>query len=219
MKPVIVDFSIYLISCKKEISLKLPQISDYRIDFYFQDTLLLYMTNQNGSIINYNTSVDLNKVVTSRKGFKAIVTGTSGENIIISLHQNNTNDTGLLIYYGFIPYGDGISINFDIPSHITSPIYFATDSYTLAEKPDQWSEIQLNKFRPSAAVTIPNNPQIQISCTTEGSSIYYTLDNSTPDSSKSLYSNQFEVESGTTIKAIAIKDGYIDSDIAEYVVN
>lgn len=61
--------------------------------------------------------------------------------------------------------------------------------------------------------------QIQISCSTPDSQIYYTLDNSTPDSSKSLYSNQFEVESGTTIKAIAVKDGYIDSDIAEYTVN
>lgn len=63
------------------------------------------------------------------------------------------------------------------------------------------------------------NSTIQISCSTPDSQIYYTLDNSTPDSSKSLYSNQFEVESGTTIKAIAIKSGYIDSDIAEYVVN
>ena len=69
---------------------------------------------------------------------------------------------------------------------------------------------------------IPNElatTTIQISCSTPDSQIYYTLDNSTPDSSKSLYSNQFEVESGTTIKAIAIKEGYIDSDIAEYVVN
>ena len=61
--------------------------------------------------------------------------------------------------------------------------------------------------------------QIQISCSTPDSQIYYTLDNSTPDSSKPLYSNQFEVEPGTTIKAIAIKDGYIDSDIAEYTIN
>lgn len=63
------------------------------------------------------------------------------------------------------------------------------------------------------------NSTIQISCSTPDSQIYYTTDNSQPDSSKSLYSNQFEVESGTTIKAIAIKDGYINSDIAEYTVN
>ena len=61
-------------------------------------------------------------------------------------------------------------------------------------------------------------PQIQITTDTPSSQIYYTLDNSIPDSSKSLYSNQFEVESGTTIKAIGIKEGYIDSDIATLTV-
>ena len=79
-------------------------------------------------------------------------------------------------------------------------------------------EIQHPEKFPVLTNTLYKN-QIQISCSTPDSQIYYTLDNSTPDSSKSLYSNQFEVESGTTIKAIAIKDGYIDSDIAEYVVN
>lgn len=62
-------------------------------------------------------------------------------------------------------------------------------------------------------------PQIQITCDTPGSSIYYTLDGSVPDSSKNLYSNVFGADVNTTVKAIGIKEGYDSSDIAEFEVN
>lgn len=60
--------------------------------------------------------------------------------------------------------------------------------------------------------------QIQITTTTDQASIYYTLDNSTPTSNSTLYNNTFQVQTGTTIKAIGIKEGYIDSDIATLTV-
>ena len=61
-------------------------------------------------------------------------------------------------------------------------------------------------------------PQIQITCDTPDSSIYYTLDGSIPDPSKNLYSNVFEADLGSTVKAIGIKEGYDSSDIAEFEV-
>ena len=63
-----------------------------------------------------------------------------------------------------------------------------------------------------------NSKSIQISCSTPNTSIYYTTDNSTPTSSSSLYSNTFIAETGTTIKAIGIKEGYINSEISELSV-
>ena len=60
--------------------------------------------------------------------------------------------------------------------------------------------------------------KIQITSTTDQASIYYTIDNSTPTSNSTLYNNTFQVETGTTIKAIGIKEGYIDSDIATLTV-
>lgn len=196
----------------------MPQISDYRVDFYFQDTLLFYTTNKDGSIIWYNAQTDPSEIVTSRKGFKFKLTEISytGEMIFITLHNNDSE--GYLIWSGFTS-STPVEVTFDLPSYIESPICFNTDSYTSSGSLNQWVKITPNHYIPSPLIQLSSLPQIQISCSTPDSQIYYTLDNSTPDSSKSLYSNQFEVESGTTIKAIAIKDGYIDSDVAEYVVN
>ena len=49
--------------------------------------------------------------------------------------------------------------------------------------------------------------------------IHYTIDGSTPTTSSTLYTDIFQVESGTTIKAIGVKECYLDSDVAEFVVS
>ena len=59
---------------------------------------------------------------------------------------------------------------------------------------------------------------ISISCSTPEAQVYFTLNNSTPTSSSSLYNESFAVSTGTTIKAIGIKEGYIDSDITTLTV-
>lgn len=63
-----------------------------------------------------------------------------------------------------------------------------------------------------------NSKTIQIISTTDQASIYYTIDDSTPTSNSTLYNNTFQVQTGTTIKAIGIKEGYINSDIATLTV-
>lgn len=45
--------------------------------------------------------------------------------------------------------------------------------------------------------------------------VYYTLDGSVPTSSSSVYSDPINVGDGCTLKAIAMREGYEDSDIAE----
>lgn len=49
---------------------------------------------------------------------------------------------------------------------------------------------------------------------TEGSTIYYTTDGSTPTTSSSVYSTQINVTTTTTIKAFAVKDNYDNSEVA-----
>lgn len=44
--------------------------------------------------------------------------------------------------------------------------------------------------------------------------IYYTLDGSTPSNTSTEYTESFNISSTTTIKAIAVKDGYLDSEVA-----
>lgn len=55
--------------------------------------------------------------------------------------------------------------------------------------------------------------KVVLSCTTSGSTIYYTLDGSTPTSSSSIYSGAFNIASDTTIKAFASASGFYDSSI------
>jgi len=56
------------------------------------------------------------------------------------------------------------------------------------------------------------NRTVSIRCQTEGAAIYFTLDGSTPDNTKTLYTAPFTQASGT-VKAIAIKSGLTDSSI------
>ncbi|MBR4302774.1 MAG: chitobiase/beta-hexosaminidase C-terminal domain-containing protein [Bacteroidaceae bacterium] len=53
-----------------------------------------------------------------------------------------------------------------------------------------------------------------ITCATEGATIYYTIDGSDPTTSSNLYENPFEVDEKVTVKAMAVKSGYINSSVA-----
>lgn len=54
-----------------------------------------------------------------------------------------------------------------------------------------------------------------ISCATDKATVYYTTDGSTPSAQSKLYETALSIDSAMTIKAIAIKDGMIDSKVAE----
>lgn len=55
---------------------------------------------------------------------------------------------------------------------------------------------------------------VSITCSTSGSAIYYTTDGSDPDETDTEYTSAIELTETTTIKAIAVADGYADSEIA-----
>lgn len=57
--------------------------------------------------------------------------------------------------------------------------------------------------------------QITIECSTEGAKIYYTLDGNTPsEENGTLYTGAFTVTEKTSVKAIAVSDGYKTSSVA-----
>lgn len=53
----------------------------------------------------------------------------------------------------------------------------------------------------------------------DNDTIYYTLDGSIPTKSSSRYTTPFEVSRNCTVKAIAMRDNYFDSEMAEFSVN
>ncbi|HHW01078.1 MAG TPA: DUF4982 domain-containing protein [Clostridiaceae bacterium] len=57
---------------------------------------------------------------------------------------------------------------------------------------------------------------IVLSTATEGAEIYYTTDGSIPTAESTKYEGPIVISEDTTIKAIAIKAGYEDSDVAEF---
>lgn len=69
-----------------------------------------------------------------------------------------------------------------------------------------------------ASLDLLTGKSVNITCSTPSASIHYTDDNSNPSSSSTLYSDTFLAEAGATIKAIGIKEGWLDSDIATYTI-
>lgn len=59
---------------------------------------------------------------------------------------------------------------------------------------------------------------LTITSVSTGAVIHYTTDGSNPTGSSTSYSGPISVSAGTTVKAIAIKDGLADSEIATYTV-
>ncbi|MBQ6724712.1 MAG: chitobiase/beta-hexosaminidase C-terminal domain-containing protein [Paludibacteraceae bacterium] len=66
-----------------------------------------------------------------------------------------------------------------------------------------------------ATDTYYEDKSVELGCNTAGVTIYYTTNNTTPTTSSSVYSSAITVTQTTTIKAIAVKAGLIDSDVAE----
>lgn len=79
----------------------------------------------------------------------------------------------------------------------------ATATYTIA--------CATPTFSPEAG-TYTGTQNVTIS-STDGATIYYTTDGTTPDNTKSVYSSAIPVSANTTIKAIAVKDGLSQSAI------
>ena len=61
--------------------------------------------------------------------------------------------------------------------------------------------------------------QVSITCITEGSTIHYTTDGSTPTTSSTEYGGPFSVSSSTTVKAIATHATFASSTIAELTIS
>ena len=65
-----------------------------------------------------------------------------------------------------------------------------------------------------AAGEVNKGTTVTLSCATDGATIYYTNNGSTPTTSSFEYSGAIAIYTATTIKAIAIKDGYANSEVA-----
>ena len=59
---------------------------------------------------------------------------------------------------------------------------------------------------------------VTISCADAGATIYYTTDGSTPTTSSTVYSSAFTISKTTTVKAIAVRNNCVNSDVASETI-
>ena len=78
---------------------------------------------------------------------------------------------------------------------------------------------KVNAYKVEKPVISFANLKLIITCATENSKIYYTIDGSDPSENGQLYTEPFGLAGSCTVKAVAKRDGYNNSDIAEEYVD
>ena len=58
--------------------------------------------------------------------------------------------------------------------------------------------------------------KVELTTSTEGATIYFTLDRSEPTTSSKIYSAPIEITVDTTIKAMAVKTSLTNSDVSQF---
>ena len=76
------------------------------------------------------------------------------------------------------------------------------------------SKVYTPTFTPASGMTFNDFLEVSISCDTEDATIYYTIDGSDPTTEGQEYFDSFVIFETTEVKAIAVKDGLENSEIA-----
>lgn len=69
-------------------------------------------------------------------------------------------------------------------------------------------------IKPAEATTFTGTQEVTISSGVHGATIYYTDDGNAPTTASTKYTGKITLSASKTIKAIAVKDGYVNSDVA-----
>ncbi|WMT40931.1 chitobiase/beta-hexosaminidase C-terminal domain-containing protein [Paenibacillus sp. D2_2] len=97
-----------------------------------------------------------------------------------------------------------------VPKPTTTPT--PTTPTTTPETEVPTTPVRQKVAKPTA--TFENETTLELTTTTSGAVIYYTTDGTEPSSTNGTkYIEPIELQQSTTIKAIAVKPGYVDSDV------
>ena len=109
--------------------------------------------------------------------------------------------------------GDGFYAN--IPAQLINSynLYFGVERIKNGQAYDSFVSSPL-----IVSYDLMQKKDIEITCSTPGAEIYYTLDGSEPSETSELYTGIFEVTAPVTIKAKAFKADLTPSEVSEFIV-
>ena len=107
----------------------------------------------------------------------------------------------------------GLSISPLSSLTVESGKYCYIKSITITYSGGGGSYVSLPTFSPTDGIKT-SAQDVTIACATDGAIIHYTTDGTDPDEDSPTYSSAISVTSTTTIKAMAVKDGMNNSEIA-----
>ena len=157
------------------------------------------------NIAHYQLSGQYYKSLGMGEGIK-FMTGPLTDNfdILEDYLSNRIHKDGTLKVYGMSVYivgAEGTSVTFD----------------ELRFGPKAAQPVVTPKADPVSGTTFVDILAVVLKTDTQGAKIYYTVDGTTPSAVNGTeYKSSIILEESTTIKAIAVKDGMIDSEVATF---
>ena len=144
----------------------------------------------------------------------------------ISINTNSTRKWTVSIdnTYGMLLHGnDGGTRNLAVYNNGSWRYYATGSNYTGILRLYKLNESSVTPTVATPTLSIAGS-EVSIACTTDGATIYYTVDGSAPSTSSSVYSTAVSIAGSQqkTIKAFATKSGYDASEVAEetyYAIN
>ena len=109
-------------------------------------------------------------------------------------------------------------LSFDSPL-VRNKNYGVIDLYIFNGGIDVFPNEYLEASAPTASVAsgmVAKGTKISLVSSTEGADIYYTTNGTTPTASSTRYTGPITINSNTVIKAIAVRDGLIDSEVSVF---
>ena len=131
-----------------------------------------------------------------------IACATSGATIYYTTN-GATPTTSSTKYTGAITVNSAITIKAIAAKSGSTNSGIATASYTIKAR----EVVATPTFSPAGGA-VQEGATVSIACATEGATIYYTTNGTTPTTASTKYTGAITVNSAMTIKAIAVKDGY-----------
>ena len=157
-------------------------------------------------ILTYKTNATALNVKTTTDGITVDGEAKKGDGVSF-----NTKDTHTITFKGVTSSTENITIVFTA----TSGSNVRLDDILLQGEKVALSKVATPSISPASGA-VASGTEVTITCATDDASIYFTTDGATPTSSSTLYdpANKPTITTATTIKAIAMKGGLTDSEVA-----